>query len=65
MASRRMNCFSSTLPAACCMPAKGPTEGSIFRIDLHGAHFLDLAELVAEVFEREAVAEESFLGELL
>ena len=47
------------------MPAKGPTEGSIFKIDLHRAELLDLLQLVAEIFEREAVAEESFLGELL
>ena len=65
MASRRTNCFSSTCSAACCRPAKGPTEGSIFKIALHGAELLDLAQLVAEVFEREAVAEEGFLGELL
>ena len=29
------------------------------------AHLLDLPQLVAEIFEREAVAEEGFLGELL
>ena len=32
MASRRTNCFSSTFCAACCMPAKGPTDGSILRM---------------------------------
>jgi hypothetical protein len=33
MDSMRVNCDSSTLEAACCMPAKGPTEGSILRMD--------------------------------
>ena len=65
MASRRTNCFSSTFFEACCRPAKGPTEGIILRMRLHRAQLLDLAQLVAEVFEGEAVAEQGFLGELL
>ena len=34
-------------------------------MDLHGAHLLDLPELIAEVFEREAVAAEGFFCEVL
>src|SRR5271170_3971749 len=33
MDSTRVNWPSSTFSTACCMPAKGPTEGSILRID--------------------------------
>jgi len=36
-----------------------------FQDGLHAAHLLDLTELVAEVFEGEAVAGEGFFGELL
>ena len=43
---------------------EGADGGQHFEDALHRAHFLDLAELVAEVFEREAVAEQGFLGEL-
>src|SRR5208337_4136555 len=32
---------------------------------LHGTHLRDLTNLIAEVFEREAIAEQGFLGELL
>gem|GEM_PF-6962531 len=34
MVSTRLNCFSSTEPAACWMPAKGPTETSGIAIGL-------------------------------
>ena len=40
MVSMRLNCFSSTLSTACAMPAKGPTEGSIFMMDFMEPIFL-------------------------
>ena len=44
---------------------EGADGGQHLEDALHGAHLLDLPQLVAEVFEREAVAEQGLLGELL
>ena len=44
---------------------EGADGGEHLEDGLHGAHLFDLAELVAEVFEGEAVAGEGFFGELL
>ncbi len=44
---------------------EGADGGEHLEDGLHAAHLLDLAELVAEVFEGEAVAGEGLLGELL
>ena len=55
--------FRRRCSTACCMPAKGPTEGSILRMDFMEPSLFDLLELIAEVFEREAVAGEGLFGE--
>ena len=60
-----MNCFSSTFFDGLLDAGEGADGGQHLEDAFHGAHLLDLAQLVAEVFEREAVAEEGFLGELL
>ena len=52
------------VPGGLLHAGEGADGGEHLEDAFHGAHFLDLTELVAEVFEREAVAEEGFLGEL-
>ena len=44
---------------------EGADGGEHLEDGLHGAHLFDLPELIAEVFEGEAVAGEGFFGELL
>ena len=44
---------------------EGADRGEHFEDGLHAAHFFDLTELLAEVFEGEAAAAEGFFGELL
>ncbi len=44
---------------------EGAYRGEHFEDGLHAAHLFDLTELVAEVFEGEAIAGEGFFGELL
>ena len=44
---------------------EGADGGEHLEDGLHGAHLFDLTELLAEVFEGEAVAGEGFFGELL
>ncbi len=64
MASTRLICFSSTLSAAFCSPENGPIDGQHAHQVLHRSHLLDLPQLVAKVFEREAVAVERLGGHL-
>ena len=65
MASRRTNCFSSTFFDGLLHAGERADRGQHLQNALHRAELLDLPQLVAEIFEREAVAEQSLLGELL
>ena len=65
MASRRENCFSSTCLRGLLHAGEGADRGQHLQNRFHRAELLDLPQLVAEVFEREAVAEQRFLGQLL
>src|SRR5580692_7013683 len=64
MASTRLICFSSTLSAAFCRPENGPMLG-IMPIRLLIDPIFYVLQLVAEVFEREAIAGEGLGGHLL
>ena len=62
MASTRVNCFSSTLSATCCMLAKRPDIGQHAHDALQRTQLLHLPQLIAEVLQRETVAGESLLA---
>ena len=64
MASRRTNCFSSTWLCGLLHAGERADVGQHLQNPFHRAELFDLPDLFAEVFEREAVAEKSFLGEI-
>ena len=65
MDSTRVSWPSSDLLGGLGHAGEGADGGEHLHDGFHGAHFFDLPELFAEVFEGKAVAGEGFFGELL
>ena len=63
MASTRSSCLSSTWLAACCMPWKGPTEGSILRMDCMLPSFLIWRSCSRKSSREKPSPEKAFAGE--